>query len=115
MLGAVLSPVPIGPQHLSSNVCWVAVQGADLCRVVMDLLVPLLLSCAAPRNLSSGSPALTDMAVKLITHLAQGTGKGTDTFKVRPSWALCRMTILCRRVLERTPGPMSWAPTIGHS
>jgi len=48
---------------------------------VMGLLVPLLLACAAPRIPCSASPALSAMALKLITHLAQGGSSSSDSFK----------------------------------
>ena len=57
--------------------------GKDLCSAVMGLFVPLLLSCAAPSNSACASPTLSTMAVQLITHLAKGTGRSTDTFKAR--------------------------------
>jgi hypothetical protein len=67
--------------------CVVNQAGKDLCSAVMGLFVPLLLSCAAPSNSACASPTLSAMAVQLITHLAKGTGRSTDTFKVMPTSA----------------------------
>lgn len=50
--------------------------GPEPQRALLDLLLPLLIEAAAPESVPA-SPALTDVALKLISHLASGLAAGS--------------------------------------